>query len=535
MTANGARLRREARWFPGRRAGLLLTAALTAVVTASCQSASSGADRPPTRWRIHVRYHASPAALEVSVECPEVRDIDELTLGSPSAMACLEALQIDGCEFAATDDRVRLGTPAQPAWWRYRVALDRLVRGRRSESARRVDDAYLLPWTSWALLPRSLPRSASVEIAVELPPGESFLCAWPLDGGILRLPLGHLKRECYTVWGRFDRHEFEVPLLASLGPEGERAHLAVAVLGAFPDASPEVMARWVEETFSLPLGLWGGAPMRQGMFALFPASGRDQAVFGRVHPSSAPTLIAWTGQRFQESSIRSDWVLLHEMLHLGIPPVMADAKWLDEGIATYLEPLLRFRAGWIPEEELWFELAQGLPRGRAGLEERSLQHARGINDVYWGGALFCFLADLATRRASSGQRGLEDGLRALLEEGILITGRRYSLAELIAVMDRGIGSAVLTTLKARHVDSSGPVPFDALLEELGVEFDGDSVVLRNDRPLSKMRQHLARGGTSAGRNRHSMQLGPPGGELPERSGLASRPGFFPRPLYGVLP
>jgi predicted metalloprotease with PDZ domain len=53
--------------------------------------------------------------------------------------------------------------------------------------------------------------------------------------------------------------------------------------------------------------------------------------------------------------LRADWVLAHELFHLGVPS-MPGGAWLDEGLATYYEPVLRTRAGLVSEMATWTEL-----------------------------------------------------------------------------------------------------------------------------------------------------------------------------------
>ena len=46
---------------------------------------------------------------------------------------------------------------------------------------------------------------------------------------------------------------------------------------------------------------------------------------------------------------------MHELYHLGFPSFQGEGKWLDEGLATYYEPMIRARAGLRTETSLWDE------------------------------------------------------------------------------------------------------------------------------------------------------------------------------------
>lgn len=56
---------------------------------------------------------------------------------------------------------------------------------------------------------------------------------------------------------------------------------------------------------------------------------------------------AWMLRRAgaDEEALQRDWVLVHELFHLGVPSFWRERRWLDEGLATYCEAVLRTRAG----------------------------------------------------------------------------------------------------------------------------------------------------------------------------------------------
>ena len=40
-----------------------------------------------------------------------------------------------------------------------------------------------------------------------------------------------------------------------------------------------------------------------------------------------------------------DWIITHEMVHLAFPSVAEKHHWIEEGLATYVEPVARARVG----------------------------------------------------------------------------------------------------------------------------------------------------------------------------------------------
>jgi hypothetical protein len=51
------------------------------------------------------------------------------------------------------------------------------------------------------------------------------------------------------------------------------------------------------------------------------------------------------GSDTSPSELASDWMLTHEMVHLAFPSVDEKHHWIEEGIATYVEPIARIRVG----------------------------------------------------------------------------------------------------------------------------------------------------------------------------------------------
>ena len=125
-----------------------------------------------------------------------------------------------------------------------------------------------------------------------------------------------------------------------------------------------------------------------------------------------------------------------------------------EGAATYIEPILRARAGWLREEDVWREWIAEMPQG-AAVFATGLGSASGRQN-YWGGALFMLLADLELRRGSDGAKGLEDCLAGALWDG-LDGARRMTLPEYAAACDRAVGGNTVSRLIALHMEPGKPI------------------------------------------------------------------------------
>lgn len=164
--------------------------------------------------------------------------------------------------------------------------------------------------------------------------------------------------------------------------------------------------------------------------------------------------------------LERDWILVHEMCHLALPSLPRRHHWLEEGMASYVEPMARAQAGLLSPERVWGDMVKGLPQGLPQSGDRGLDRTWTWGRTYWGGALFCLLADVESRAATAGERGLQHALRAILQHGNIETDS--PIEPLLEIGDGAIGAAVLTSLYARMKDAPYPVDLDELWHSLGV-------------------------------------------------------------------
>ena len=190
----------------------------------------------------------------------------------------------------------------------------------------------------------------------------------------------------------------------------------------------------------------------------------------------------------------NDWVLTHELIHTGMPFIRGRGTWFMEGAATYVEPIIRARAGWKTEEEVWREWVDNMPQGVEAFS-RGLANASGRQN-YWAGATFMLLADIAIRRASNGAKGLDDCLAGVLWSG-LDGGQRASVADYAAACDRATGTTAMSTLVDRHFNKAEPVDLAALWKELGISLVGGRIVLDDSGAVGAMAQDDRAGQPSA--------------------------------------
>ena len=186
---------------------------------------------------------------------------------------------------------------------------------------------------------------------------------------------------------------------------------------------------------------------------------------------------------------RENWMMTHEMVHLALPSVEEEHHWIEEGLATYVEPVARVRAGELTAQEIWKDMIESMPKGEPAPGDRGLDHTPTWGRTYWGGAMFCLLADVEIRRKTGNKMGLETALRTIIDHGGSLESD-WPLSRVLATGDQGIGQPILESLYARLKDSSAPVDLQALWQQLGVEDHGGVVVFHDDAPLAGVRKAI---------------------------------------------
>jgi hypothetical protein len=189
------------------------------------------------------------------------------------------------------------------------------------------------------------------------------------------------------------------------------------------------------------------------------------------------------------AALADDWVLTHEMVHLALPDLEDSHSWLEEGIATYVEPIARARLGLVPEEKAWEDMIEGMPKGMPEPGDQGLDRTPTWGRTYWGGAMFCLLADVAIRERTQNRRWLDDALRGILDAGGNITVA-WDLARVLDVGDRATGVPVLRELYDRFGRRPEAPDLAGLWTRLGVSRRGERVRFDDSAPLAAIRRSM---------------------------------------------
>jgi hypothetical protein len=195
------------------------------------------------------------------------------------------------------------------------------------------------------------------------------------------------------------------------------------------------------------------------------------------------------GRDAGEEAVKRNWVMTHEMVHLALPSLPDEQDWLDEGLATYVEGVARAQLGDVPLAQLWGGFVKGMPKGLPQAGDRGLDHTHTWGRTYWGGALFCLLADVEIRQRTHNARGLREALRGVVAQG----GNReqeWPVERFLSAGDAATGVPVLRELYERMKDTPVQVDLPALWTRLGIVVRQDGVSFDDSAPLASVRKGI---------------------------------------------
>jgi len=256
--------------------------------------------------------------------------------------------------------------------------------------------------------------------------------------------------------------------------------------------SNQQLMQWVQWAADSVKTYYGRYPVPQVRLRVIPSSGegvRGGTTFGEA---DGGFIRIHVGGNTNMADLADDWMLTHEMVHLGFPSMPRNHHWIEEGIATYVEPIARVRAGRLDAYEMWFELVRDLHQGLPQAGDQGLDNTHTWARTYWGGALFCFLADVEIHKQTNNRKGLDDALRGILDAGGDIR-HDWQLADTLRIGDQAVGATILVPLYDKMKNRPYNVDLPGIWKDLGVERTGDTVRFLDSAPLAKTRDAITYG------------------------------------------
>lgn len=300
---------------------------------------------------------------------------------------------------------------------------------------------------------------------------------------------------CAQIKNSMTPHDFKLIL--------DDSNIEVRLEDAPWEMKHEDLVRWVKLSAESTALYFGRFPVERTIIRVSPGS--DPECVGSASATyddeSRHGLVdIKVGTRTNRETLECSWTLTHEMCHLAFPIVEKKHAWLAEGLATYIEPIGRMRRGIITREDRWKELVTELPHGLPRAQDEGLGRNSRWGRVYWGGALYCLLADIELRANSAGAYSLESAMRQVMEQGGTAASQ-WSARESLEVADRSTRSSVFTDLFDTMRREPVGADLDKLWNLLGVRYSDNEICFDDSAPLAYVRDAID------GRNTLSQQYG----------------------------
>jgi hypothetical protein len=267
------------------------------------------------------------------------------------------------------------------------------------------------------------------------------------------------------------------------------SHIEVSFSGPTPDLSKSDLLDWVHRSADAVARYYGRFPVPGARLLVGVREGRDGVSGGRTWGEGGARTRISIGQHTTAQQLENDWVMTHEFVHYGFPDVPDRNHWVEEGLATYVEPIARVSVGTMSASRAWFEMLRDMPKGQPQTGDEGLDHTHTWGRTYWGGAMFCLLADVAIRKQTANRKGLRDALRGILATGGSIEVQ-WPVERAFEAGDRAVGGTPLVSLYHEMGDKASPVDLTALWKQLGVSRAGETAVFDDSASLAAIRRAI---------------------------------------------
>lgn len=252
----------------------------------------------------------------------------------------------------------------------------------------------------------------------------------------------------------------------------------------------------VQKAVDAIVAYYGRFPVERARILIIPVAGRDGIMQGTTWGGVG----GWPGftrmrigEHTTAAELDDDWMMTHEMVHMAFPSMPDDQHWIEEGQATYIEPIARVMTGELKAADVWRDMARDMPKGEPQPGDEGVDHTHTWARTYWGGALFCLEADVEIRRETNNKKGLQDALRAVVAQGGTID-HDWDLPKALAIGDAATGTHVLTRMYSEWKDKPVQVDLTELWQQLGVRATANGVELVESAPLARVREGITGGG-----------------------------------------
>jgi len=251
----------------------------------------------------------------------------------------------------------------------------------------------------------------------------------------------------------------------------------------------EDVIAWVQRAADAVTVYYGTFPVQHARVNVVQEHGDGQEIrgttWGDVDDVQGLTRMR-LGAGVTNADLHADWTMTHELVHMALASLPDQSHWLEEGLATYVEPIARAQAGQLTAKQVWEGVVQGMPNGEPMPGDQGLDRTHTWGRTYWGGAMFCLVADVKIREATHNREGLQDALRAIVAAGATIN-TEWPVKRVLQVGDKATGTTVLTDLYNNWKDNPVSLDLNQLWRQLGVRDGPNGITFDSGAPLASIR------------------------------------------------
>jgi hypothetical protein len=262
-------------------------------------------------------------------------------------------------------------------------------------------------------------------------------------------------------------------------------NVQVDIRGGGFSGGTDPLLEWIRRSAGIVSAYYGEFPTSSLRLQVVPEDGTGV----RSGKTWAGYIRMQVGRDVTPAQLMDDWVLVHEMSHLALPDVGDNQNWFSEGLAVYVEGIARVQAGNRSQQDVFAEQLRQMPKGMPQSGDQGLDHTHTWARTYWGGAMFCFLADVEIHRRTGNRLGLQDAMRAVVRQSGGLSAD-WPITRVFAVADEATGTKVFEDLYSQMKDKPVSPDLKDLWAKLGVVSDGSTVTLHDDAPLADVRRAI---------------------------------------------
>jgi hypothetical protein len=282
----------------------------------------------------------------------------------------------------------------------------------------------------------------------------------------------------YDAFDKLPKTDLDVP--------GGVIHVGVAP-GAIALPQEKILD-WVKISAKAVATYYGRFPVSALKLLIVPVDG-PRVRGGTTWGYRGAAIRVLLGRDSGEVDLRRDWIMVHEMVHTALPDMPERYNWLSEGLAVYIEPIARVQVGDMAAKDVWQAMMHDMPKGLPQAGDQGLDNTDTWGRKYWGGAMFCLLADIEIRKRTSNRFGLQDAMR-----GVIAAGGNHEvdwpIDRILATADKAVGVDVLTRLHEQMGSKPVAPDLNGLWRDLGLRVQGESLDFDDTAPLAAIRKAI---------------------------------------------